>query len=451
MRIPACLRAAIAGALLFTALPAGAQEGRSIALVRDAETETVLTGFLKPIYDAAGIDSAAAKLYLVKEDSINAFVANGQNIFVHTGLLSRSDNPDQLLGVLAHETGHIAGGHLTRGQSAMAGSTTTAIVTSILGAAALIMGAGDAGMAIISGGQNIAMRDMLQYSRTQESSADQAGMTYLDAIGRSGRGMLEFFRKLEYQEMLLAGRQDPYFRTHPMNRDRINALSDRVERSPYRDLPPDPVQTRQLNLIKAKIYGFFTPPAQVLNNYAPTDTTEQARYARAIALYRLPDLDKAVPAIDALIAEFPDNPWYLELKGQMLVENGRFAEAVAPYRAAVSLSGGHPLLRVGLGQSLLGLPKGEGRAEATRELEIATQADDSHGMGWYLLAQAYGQEGRIGEAALATAERYLRMGKLRDAQGQAHNAIDKLPAGSPGALRANDIISAAARLRRENE
>jgi predicted Zn-dependent protease len=430
-------------ALVAPVMPRGAAaQSRSISLIRDAETEHIIRGWATPIFGAAGLDDSAVRVFLVRDRSVNAFVAAGQNIFIHTGLLTTAQRPAQVTGVIAHETGHIAGGHLVRSDDALRNASVQQIVMTVLGAVAMVGGAGQAGMAIMSGGSAFAQRDLMMYSRTQESSADQAAVTFLDRIGKTSKGLVEFLALLGGQEALLSRSQDPYIRSHPMSRERVAALEDRVMKSPYAGQKDSPEDVEALARIQAKLYAFLGEPEDALQRYPESDKSIAARYARAIAYYRMPDLNKAVPLIDELIKERPNDPYFEELKGQMLFENGRIEESIAPYRRAVALAPKEALLAVGLGQSLVGNETDNRHLdEAVAVLEKAMAMDEDNALGWQLLASAYGRQGRIGEASLASAERFLMTGALRDARLQAMRAQRELPAGSPGALRAQDLQS----------
>ncbi len=413
---------------------------QSISLIRDAEIEHIIRSWAKPIFEAAGLDDSSVRVFLVRDRGVNAFVAGGQNVFINTGLLTTVERPLQLMGVIAHETGHIAGGHLVRGDDAMRNASVQQILMTVLGVVAMVGGAGQAGMAVMASGSSMAMRDFMLYSRTQESAADQFAVTALTKLGKSARGLEEFLALLSGQEALLSRRQDPYVRSHPLGRERVAILESRVAESPFANTTDSPEDVQSLARIKAKLYAFLGEPADALLRYPESDQSLPARYARAIAYYRLPDLKKAIPLIDELIKERPTDPFFYELKGQMLFENGRMEESLAPYRRAVELAPREPLLAVGLGQSLVGDEVSTMHLdEAIAVLERANALDENNTAGWQLLAMAYGRQGRIGEASLASAERFLMTGNLRDARIQAMRAQNELSAGTPGHLRAQDL------------
>ena len=414
-----------------------------LSLIRDAEIEHTIRVFVTPAFVAAGLEPSSIKIYLVNDPAINAFVAAGQNIFINTGLIIRTENPGQLIGVVAHETGHIAGGHLARGEEAMRTAFYESILSMVLGAAAMVAGGGGAGQAIMAGGQQVAQRSFLQFSRTQEAQADNAGVNFLTRSGQSARGLLEFLQILEGQEALTSNRQDPYVLTHPLSRERVAALRLEVEKSPFYNKPWPPEYVEMHKRIRAKLIGFMEPLGQVLRQYPETDQSRPARYARAIAYYRVPEFDKAISELDSLLKERPDDPYFLELKGQILLENGHVAESVPVYEAAVKNDPDEPLIRYALGQAQLSTEQPELTKTAIANLEQAVREDPDNPGAWYQLSVGYGRENNLGMAHLASAERAMLVGRPLDAKQQAERALTRLARGSPAALRAEDIVSIA--------
>lgn len=419
----------------------GAVPARAQGLIRDAEIEHIIRGYSEPIFKAAGLDSKAVKIFLVQDRSFNAFVAGGQNLFINTGLIMSLDRPRQLIGVIAHETGHIAGGHLARSSDAMAAATVPFIAGLLLGVAAAAAGAPDAGMAMIAGGQEMALRSYLKYSRTQESAADQAAVTYLNATQQSARGLLETFKRFEGQELMSEKRQDPFIQSHPLSLERMGALQERVLASPYANTEEPAEQKESFARMKAKLVGFLEPQHLVRRYYPTSDTSIAARYARAIAAYRIPDLGIALAEIDALIKLEPQNPYFYELKGQILFENGRAAEAVPVYREAVRYAPKEPLIKTSLGQALIATDNAALNKEALKTLEDALRMDPDNPFGWHQLAIAYARDGQIGMADLASAERQYRSGDVMLARASAARAVCALKPGTPAARRAQDIVT----------
>ena len=437
-----CLAGALAAALV-PPLPAAAQ-GRAVSLIRDAEIEATIRAYADPVFKAAGLDAAAIKVHLVNDNRINAFVTPGMNMFINTGLLIRADTPNQVIGVIAHETGHISGGHLVRLSDEIRNATIQNILAMIAGiGAGVATGNAGVGAGTMMMGQNIAQRNVLQYSRTQEASADQAGMKFLDATHQSSRGMLEFFEKLEGQEFLLSTNQDPYVQTHPLTRDRIDSVAQHVGKSPYSDAKDSPTLIEMHQRMLAKLKGFLWPLDQVMQAYPKTDTSQPARYARAIALFRVSRLKESLILMDSLLQESPDDAFYLEQKGQILFQNGRLAEALPLYQRAVELKPREALLRQELGQVQLETEDQRYVKPAVANLEFAAGMQANDPDVWRLLAIAYGRDNQLAMSALAQAEEAMAAGQKKEARLQARRALKGLPSGSPGWQRANDIVGAA--------
>jgi predicted Zn-dependent protease len=422
---------------LGLALGQAASAGETI--IRDTEIEADIRTMVTPIWKSAGLEPNALHVYLVDDKQLNSFVAGGQNEFINTGLIMRAETPNQLIGVLAHETGHIAGGHLTRFQEAARNASIEGIIAMVLGAAATVAARGSGGGAAMLPAQGVAQRAFMQYSVTQEASADHAALNFLDASGQSARGLLQFFEILQRDEMLSGIREDPYLRSHPLTAQRIEYIRNHVEHSRFSNTPDAPANIDMLKRIKAKLAAFTAPPASTLASNPETDQSVLARYARAIAYYRMPKLDKALPIIDGLIRDFPQNPYFRELKGQMLFENGRVADAVPPYEEAVRLAPSASLLRIALAQAYIEANDPKTNKRAIAYLNDALRTENKETTGWHLLATAYGRDNQLGMAALALAEEGLSAGKKKDAQQQADRAKALLPKNSTAWNRADNI------------
>ncbi|HXY98590.1 MAG TPA: M48 family metalloprotease [Stellaceae bacterium] len=422
------------------ALPRPAR-AEGMAMLRDAEIESSIRAWATPIWTAAGLDAEAIHVYIVEDPQLNSFVAGGQNLFLNTGTLMRSETPNQLIGIMAHESGHIAGGHLARSEEAMRNATIESIIAMVAGVAAGVAGGAAAG---VLAGQSVGERSFLAFSVTQEASADQAALTFLDRSHQSARGLLEFFEILQQEELLSAAHQDPYLRTHPLTSQRVEYVRNHVLHSPYSDVKDPPEWIEMHRRMKAKLAGFLQPPDRTLASLKPGDTSIAARYERAIADYRTPDLKKAVPEIDALIRDEPNNPYFRELKGQMLFENGRIGEAVAPYEEAVRLKPDNALLRIETAQVQLETNDPALVPKALGNLKDAIRFEDRNPDSWHFLAIAYGRGGNMGMMALALAEEGIANGDFTQARQQAARALKLLPPG-PDKQRALDIQGEAKR------
>lgn len=424
-------------ALLVLSSPARAQ-----SMLRDAETERFLHEISRPIIEAAGLAPRSIEFYLVGDPSINAFVTGGQNIFVHSGLILKAENVNELIGVIAHETGHIAGGHLIRSDDAISSAVNISLLSLLAGVAAMAAGAGDAGMAIMGAGQSMAQGNFLAYSRSVEAVTDQAGADFLERAGISGKGLITFFEKLREMEFRYGYTQDAYIRTHPLTGDRIQKLQERVSASPYYNKEPDPqLQARFLRL-QAKLAGYINEPARTFQMYPDTDVSTPARLARAYAWHKLGEREKAEREVDALLAKTPDDPYFLEMKGQILLESGKVQEALAPLRRAVQLAPNEPLIATSLGHALVSMEDPELAKEAVTVLRKVVAIDSENPFAWFQLGMAYSRLGDEPRAALASAERLSMTYGSNPAEVAYHasRAVSGLPRNTPEWIRAQDIL-----------
>ncbi len=416
-------------------------QAQNLSFIRDAEIENTIRIMATPLLRVAGLDPASVELFIINDNSLNAFVAGGQKVFMNTGLLMRSDNASQVIGVLAHEIGHISGGHLSRTGDAIAKSITTSIITMLLGSVAAVAADNpDIGTAILLGGQQVSQRAFLSYTRTQESAADQAAMTFLDRTGQSSEGFYQFLKILEGQELLVTARQDAYVRTHPLTQTRIDSIEAHLKDSPY-SKSPTPLYIETLHhRMKAKLEGFLNPISLTLRQYPESDQSLFARYARAIAYYRRPDLEKALQNIDSLIKEFPDDPYFHEMKGQMLFENARPIEALKSYELALKYLSESPLILTQIARIQLGLNEPKYTRAAISYLKKSLQIERRSSFSWRQLGIAYHREGNAAESSLAFGEASLLKGENSAAKFHAGKAVKVFPRGSPGWLQAQDII-----------
>lgn len=423
--------------LIASTVPAAAQ-----SILRDAETEALLQDMVDPLAEAAGLNAGDVKVYLVDDSSINAFVATGQRIYIHTGLIEDADNALQVQGVMAHELGHIMGGHSIRIYEGASNAMRISLLTTLAGIAAALAGGGEAAMAAMALGQQAAMGNFLSFSRAQEASADAASVAYLSGAGISGRGALEFFGKLQSYEFMrgISQNQDQeYGRSHPLTGNRIAALRADYEADAAWDRPGDPQIEARFQRIKAKLYGFQATPERTLTAYPTYMTSIPARYARAYAYHHDARMDEAMAEADALIAAEPDNPYFLELKGQILLESGHPEESLPPLRRAVELTNSDPLIAPTLGHALVATENPVYLDEAERVLRAAVGKDRQNPFAWYQLGVVYGMRGDFPRAQLASAEQQVLSGNYRGAFANAGAAEAALPAGSPDWIRAQDI------------
>ncbi|KZX52194.1 peptidase M48 [Erythrobacter sp. HI00D59] len=449
MRFLAHLFAILAAAML-AAQPIAAQ-----SILRDAETEAFLDEISAPLVEAAGLEPENVDIVLINDPSINAFVAGGQIVYIHSGLIDAADTAEEVQGVIAHELGHITGGHILRYGEGMASASRISLLSLIAGIGAALAGAGEAAMGIMAAGQQAAMGKFLAFSRTQESSADFAGAEYLSKAGISGRGSLAFFGKLLNQEYRYGYSQSDeagFYRTHPLSGDRISALREVYEKDPAWDRPANARNQANFERVKAKLVGYIAKPSATLRDYPESDRTVPALYARAYAYHQNARVDRALDAADQLLAKDPDDPYFLELKGQVLLESGRPLEALEPLRRATALTNAEPLIASLFGHALIATEDDANFAEAERVLRAAVGRDRRNPFAWYQLGVVYAARGDTPRARLASAEQQVMSGQyglaLRSAQAAEHG----LERGTPDWIRAQDIgMQARALLERQCE
>ncbi|MGH6770353.1 MAG: M48 family metalloprotease [Xanthobacteraceae bacterium] len=438
-----------AAAVAVSSWPAYAQPARQSGppIIRDAEIEQLLREYTQPILRAAGLSKQNIQVVIIGNRGFNAFVADGRRIFINAGALMEAETPNQVIGVLAHETGHIAGGHLARLREQLASASTQSIIALILGAGAMVAASrsggssGQAGMAALSAPQAMIQSTLLAYVRTQEDSADRAGVKYLTATGQSAKGMYETFKRLADQLLYSTRYIDPYMQSHPLPAERVRALEGLAKSSPHWNKTDPPALQFRHDLMRAKLYGFLDPRDGVGRRYPAGDNSAAARYARAIVAYRFSDLRRALVQIDELIQQYPSNPYFHELKGQALLESGRAAEAIAPLRRAIKLAPNPGLIQIMLGQALLATNSRANADEAVRLLEAASRREPESPEAFRQIAVAYGRKGDLARADLASARAAFLRGELKTARQLAARAKTRFPVGSPGWVKADDIAT----------
>ncbi len=435
---------ALAASLALAPVAEAQAQSRGASLIRDAEIEATLRAYADPIFAAAGLDTSAVQVHIINDKQINAFVSNGMQIFIHTGMLTGAKTPNELIGVIAHETGHIQGGHLARRKEELENRTIEAIIGILAGVAiGVASGNGGAGVGAATLGQSIAQRDLLQYSQAQEGAADQAAFRLLDATHQSPKGMVDFFRMLVRQEALSSINQDPYLRTHPLTTSRVDSAEAALRKSPYADVKDSPELMMRHQRMLAKLNGYLEPLGRVMNMYPEKDQSVPARYARAIAYFRVSRTDEAIASMDSLLAEAPDDPFFLEQKAQILYDRGRLADALPLYQQALDLAPQEPLIRMELAEAQVGLEDPALLEPATENLKEVVRVEPKNARAFHLLATAYGRAGDEPMATLSQAEEFLARGKNKEAKAFADRAMQGLKEGSPGYLKAQDIQFAA--------
>jgi predicted Zn-dependent protease len=442
---------AVAAALALSLVaPALAQENKGPKVLRDTETEQLLRDYARPLLRVAGLEKQNIRVVIINDPSFNAFVADGRRIFVNYGAILQSETPNQLIGVLAHETGHLAGGHLARFRQQLASAQTEMIIAMLLGAGAIAAGASgggnnglaNAGAAALAGPQSMIQRSLLSYQRQQEEQADRAGVKFLTKTGQSAKGMYDTFKRFTNDGLFSSRGADPYLQSHPMPADRVAALEGLARSSPYWDKKDPPELQLRHDMVRAKIAAFMEQPDTVYRRYPLSNTSLPARYARAISTYLHGNLGSALAQIDGLIKVQPNNPYFYEVRGQALLEGGKPAEAIPSLRKAVQLSGNAPLIEILLGQALVGTENKAYTDEAISILRAAVARENEAPLGYTELAMAYGRKGNYAEADLASAQAAYLRGDHKTARELAARAKTRFAVGSPGWVRADDIVSA---------
>lgn len=444
----------LAAGLLLSLLPAKRAEAQGLPLIRDTEIELLLNDYSQGIFRAAGLGTGRVTVRIVNNESFNAFVIDGRNVFMHTGTLTQAETPNEVIGVLAHEAGHIAGGHMAALRARIAKDQTRALLIQLLGIGAMIGGAasggdtgreiGSAGQGVMMGGNELIMRGLTAERRSQESAADQAGLKYLNATQQSGRGMLATFERFAGQELFSDAHRDAFARTHPVATDRLARLRQIVESSPFYNKKDSPELQHRHDMMRAKLSGYMEAPALVFNRYPASDASLPARYARTIASFRqgAGGFEQGLAGINGLISAQPNNPYFWEVKGDFLQKAGRPKEAIAPLRKALQLhKGDAPLVGVQLAQALLQTKERQYSDEAIGLLRKAVQREPDNATAYNTLGQAYYDKGMLPQSELARAQGLFYFGALKQAQEFAKRAQAALKPGSPDWVKADDIIN----------
>ncbi|MEP2380844.1 M48 family metalloprotease [Parasphingorhabdus sp.] len=425
---------------LIAAIAVAVQPVAAQSILRDAETEALFSDMVAPLVAVSELDADEVEVILINDNQINAFVAGGQRMFFYSGTLAAADSAVEIQGVMAHELGNITGGHIIRFNEGIETATGITILSLILGAAAIAAGAGEAGAGILAAGQQAALGKFLAFSRVQERSADAAGARYLSAAGITGRGSIDFFKKLQNYEFRLGiPQEDSYGRTHPLSGERVSLLRDVYQADPAWDTPPNPEIERRFQRVKAKLLGFTADPNTTLRQFPQSDQTVPARYARAYAWHKSAYPDKALEEVNKLLTDEPNDPYFLELQGQIMLESGRPDEALESLRKAVTLTNAQPLIAALFGHALIATEDETHFEEAETVLKAAVIKDNRNPFAWYQLGVVYSQKGDTARAQLATAESALLQRNYGGAIRSSQIAMGGIAENTPDWIRAQDI------------
>lgn len=433
-------------AALTMSLMLFAQPVRAQSILRDAETEAMFDEMSKPLIIAAGLSPKNVRVVMIQDESINAFVAGGQIVYVHSGLLTAADSANQVQGVIAHELGHVADGHVVLQGDGAKPALAIALLSLALGIAAIAAGSGEGGAGIIAAGQQAAQGRFLSFTRIQEATADASAARYLTSAGITGKGFLQFFQKLQnlqYRAGYTSADIDPYAQSHPLSGERIATLTKSLQEAPSWNAVPDPALQIRFLRVKAKLEGFVGDPKRTLSKYPPEDQSIFAHYARAYAYHKAGYPEKADEETAALIRIAPHDPYFLEIAGQILLESGKPEVALGPLREATIATGYQPLIATTFGHALIATENKANFAEAEKVLRQAIARDDDNPFAWYQLGTVYERLGDAPRAMLATAERASLTGDARTAAYSARVAMNGLPQNSVDWVRAQDIALTA--------
>jgi predicted Zn-dependent protease len=416
------------------------------ASIRDAEIEETLKSYIRPIFKAAGLDPKSLTIFIIHSNEVNAFAMGGGNIAVTTGLLLKVTSASQLVGVFAHETAHLAGNHVCRGADAYDKATMQSLLGTLGGVAAAVAGSPEAGMGLILGSQELAKSNFLKFSRTQESSADQGAIRFLDKLGYSSRGLLEFMQILLKDDLLMEQYLDPYAITHPLHSERIDVFRHHLSQSPYANASLPQKFEDMFARLQLKLTAFTANPDEILAHFEPKDSSLLAHYGRAIAYFRNSQPEKSLPEIESLVKEFPQDPYLWDLKGQILFESGKIGDSISAYEKAVKLRPDLPIFRIALAHSLIESGDESKLEDAHAELLRAKTEESDNPFTYRLLAVYYGKKERIDLAALSLAEMSFVSGDLKTAAEQAKRSLHFLRNDPVNEARAKDILEEVKRL-----
>lgn len=430
----------VAALAIGTSGTVGAQDFSAGTVLDDTEIGATLNAYARPLLIAGGLQPGSVQLHMIVDDTMNAFATQGNNVYFHTGLLLRAKNSNEVMGVMAHEFGHIAGGHVVVVSSDMAGATAISLLSTLLGiAAGVASGNPDVGMALVLGGQRAALGEYFSFSRGQEARADQFALKVLRESHQSSKGLHDFFERLQGEERLITSNQDPYIRTHPLNIDRMSAIDADMKESPYTNQPLDPELERQHRRMLAKLYAFLKPQIATLQRYPESDKSIEGRYARAIAYYRRGEFNEALPLVDSLLADAPKDPYFWQIKGDMQLSRSKVEEAITAYRESIKYLPNAPEILTSLAHAMIEANRPEYGPEAQSALKRALASNPENPYAWDMLARSYAQSNNIGMSAYAAAEKAILLGEFGEVARYSNQAEKLLEKDTPTWYRLQDI------------
>jgi predicted Zn-dependent protease len=366
-------------------------------IIEDEEAHNVLAELVRPILKAAELPPEEIEVRIIQDSDTNAFVIDNKNIFINSGLITFSKNPEVIAGVIAHECGHIAAGHVHITKEYLENLRKSMIASSLIGAAAaLITGNPYAISAALLGGQ-VAQVKFLEHSRNQESQADGLAIRYLERSNISYEGLIDFLKYLSSKERTFYKGQASYLLTHPLSRERIKYIKENIllKHSSF----PDNFKDR-FELMVAKLYAFTEPFKETMRRYK--GSTNPDIYAQSIAYFRAGHLNKAISLLEKLLIKHPNNPYFIELKAQFLYENGKIKESIKYYKQALNLIPTSNIFKIELAAALI-----TDNTELTYAISLFRSAIDKQQenfLAWHGLGVALGKNNYTIESIISLAK-----------------------------------------------
>jgi len=417
-----------------------------ISIIRDDETEKLLKEITDPIIRAVGLDSDSIEIVIVNDPSINAFVSGGQRIFIHTGLIAEADDVSTVIGVLAHEAGHIKGAHIIQKGSDYEKANYGAIAGYVLGLGSVLAGApAEAGLAISSASQNIAMRNLLSYSRDYENAADTVALEVCKKIGVTPRGLVNLLRKIQSEQKISGDIVDKYMLTHPVSEERIKYIENYIKKHPEIDKKPAEEIQKKFLMVKAKIYGFLYSSKKTKQIYQGK-TTDEALYALSVIKHREAKFSESDNYLNQLIARYPSNYYFYELRAQFLFERGKVDQSISEYRKVLIKLENSVLIRLKLANALLNKKDAASYQEAVSQLKAALLSEPRNISLTNQLGLAYGKLGNLGTSYLYFAESSIIAKNLNNAKFYLQKAERYINKASPEFIKLTELKNELDRL-----
>ncbi len=424
-----------AAMLLFMSLPITASAG----MIRDTELEGSLQKLIAPLVEAAGYMPNSIAVRFIIDSDYNAFVAGGQIIYVHSGLILNAKSAEEIIGVMAHEIGHLKAGHVPRRDAAIADANSANALVALAAIAVAASGGGDAAAGVLIGGQDQVTRNLLQTYRYDESVADEIGLSLLKKSGISANGLRDLMQRMAAQRALPESRQSRYYQTHPDVAERLSTYQDHVSRQTGQTNPIGDELLTLVDRLKAKIRAYVEPPQSVLAQFGDAGSLSHL-YAKSIALYRLGELKAAMAIIDNLIEMAPQDTFFHEFSGDILLSMAKPEEAARAYKRAISIRPDSPQILLNYGRALIAGGKKIDLTEAISALEQARNGEPRWTFAHRQLAIAYGRAGQLADADITLADEALITGDTQQAIKMAKRSLSHGPVRDEIQNRANDIL-----------